>query len=67
MNPAGGELRIPSLGNSSDVNPGELEHLTQLYDGRDISFEQGPENLVVNMPPVNAKSLPVVLKATFLK
>jgi alpha-L-fucosidase len=65
MNPGAGNFSIPSLGTNSEVNPGNLQKLTQLFDGREISFEQNDESLVVNMPPVNGKSYPVVLKANF--
>ncbi|WP_297089351.1 alpha-L-fucosidase [uncultured Draconibacterium sp.] len=65
MNPAGGKFAIPSLGKNSEVNPGELIALTQLYDGREITFTQNFASLVVNMPAVNGKSYPVVLKAKF--
>lgn len=66
MNPVGGEFAIPSLGTSNDVNPGKLLRLTQLYDGREIQFKQNNESLVVDMPPLNGKSFPVVLKANFM-
>ena len=65
MNPAKGQLAIPSLGKNGEVNPGILQHLIQLYDGRKISFKQNGESLIVNMPPVNGSSYPVVLKAIF--
>lgn len=65
MNPKGGEFLIPSLGKSSEVNPGKLKKLTQLYDGRKISFKQTDKGLIVDMPAVNGDSYPVVLKANF--
>jgi alpha-L-fucosidase len=65
MNPKGGEFLVPSLGKSSEVNPGKLKSLTQLYDGRKISFKQSDKNLSINMPAVNGDSYPVVLKANF--
>lgn len=65
MNPAGGALAIPSLGKSSEVSPGKLKSLTRLYDGKKISFKQTGEKLLVNMPAVNGKSYPLVLKANF--
>lgn len=66
MNPAKGEFAIPSLGKSSEVNPGKLKVLTQLYDGRALPFKQTEENLIISMPAVNGKSYPVVLKAKFV-
>ncbi len=66
MNPTEGEFTIPSFGKSSDVNPGKLKALTQLYDGRKIKFKQSKEKLIINMPEVNGRSYPVVLKANFI-
>lgn len=65
MNPKEGEFVIPSLGNTSEVNRGKLKSLTQLYDGRKLTFKQSDENLSITMPSVNGKSYPVVLKANF--
>ena len=65
MNPAGGKLPIPSLGMQSELNPGRLKKLTQLYDQSKISFKQLEDKLIINMPPVNGRSLPIVLKGEF--
>jgi alpha-L-fucosidase len=65
MNPAAGELKIPSLGQNSQVNPGTLKSLCQLYDDRKISFNQTGEYLNLTIPPVNGTSYPLVLKGTF--
>ncbi len=65
MNPTGGELSIPTLGTTSEVNPGKLKSLIQLYDGREIAFKQSPESLIMNMPAVNGSTYPVVLKCSF--
>ena len=67
MNPAGGELAIPSFGLSSEVNPGNVKQLIQLYDGRNLSFIQTSDQLMVNMPPVNGSCYPVVIKCRFKK
>lgn len=65
MNPAGGEFDIPSFGKNSDVNPGKLKALIQLYNHQKIAFKQTKEKLTITMPAVNGKSYPVVLKAKF--
>ncbi|MCK0146209.1 alpha-L-fucosidase [Arenibacter sp. F26102] len=65
MNPSKGEFVIPSLGKSSEVNPGNLKSLTQLYDDRKITFKHTKENLSITMPAVNGSSYPLVLKANF--
>jgi alpha-L-fucosidase len=65
MNPAGGEFAIPSLGTKSDINPGKLKTLTQIYDKRSIAFKQTKDKLSITMPAINGKSYPVVLKAKF--
>ncbi|MBU2997994.1 alpha-L-fucosidase [Cellulophaga baltica] len=65
MNPKGGEFLVPSLGKLSEVNPGKLKKLTQLYDGRKILFKQTDKGLSIDMPAVNGDSYPVVLKANF--
>ncbi len=67
MNPKTGEFVIPSFGKGSEVNPGNLKSLTQLYDGRSITFKQTNKGLSINMPAINGKSYPVVLKAKFKK
>ena len=65
MNPKGGKFVIPSFGKSSEVSPGTLKGLTQLYDGRKMDFKQTNEGLTITMPAVNGDSYPVVLKAKF--
>ena len=65
MNPSKGEFVIPSLGRSSEVNPGKLKSLRQLYDGRKINFKQTNNNLRIAIPVVNGRSYPLVLKANF--
>ena len=65
MNPKGGEFLIPSFGKSSEFSPGRLKSLTQLYDGRKVTFKQTNNGLAINMPAVNGDSYPVVLKAKF--
>ena len=65
MNPKGGEFVIPSFAKSSEVSPGTLKGLTQLYDGRKMDFKQTNEGLAITMPAVNGDSYPVVLKAKF--
>ncbi|WP_282148367.1 alpha-L-fucosidase [Algibacter lectus] len=67
MNPKGGEFVIPSLGKSSEVTPGNLKGLIQLYNGRKVSYKQTNNGLTINMPVVNGDSYPVVLKAKFKK
>ncbi len=67
MNPAKGEIAIPSMGLASQVSVGKLKSLSQLYDGSKIKFKQSQDKLIVNMPAVNGKSFPVVLKANFKK
>ena len=66
LNPGSGDLIIPSLGKSSDVNPGEVEQLTQLYDKKQLSFEQEDDQLTIKMPAINGKSYPLVLKVKFV-
>ena len=65
MNPSNGEFVIPSLGKSSEVNPGNLKSLTQLFDHRKLTFKQTKENLLITIPAVNGSSYPLVLKANF--
>ena len=65
MNPSKGQLVIPSLGKSSEVNPGNLKSLTQLFDHRKLTFKQTKENLLITIPAVNGSSYPLVLKANF--
>ncbi|MDB2385427.1 alpha-L-fucosidase [Polaribacter sp.] len=64
MNPAEGTFSIPSLGKSSDVSPGKLKELTQLYDGNKIVFTQSANKLTIK---INGKTYPIVLKANFKK
>ena len=65
MNPSKGSFSIPSLGKSSDVSPGKLKALTQMFNGKKVAFKQKEEKLIIIMPAVNGNSLPVVLKAKF--
>ncbi|MBP1840046.1 alpha-L-fucosidase [Formosa algae] len=65
MNPKGGEFLIPSFAKKKESNPGVLKELTQIYDGRTLSFKQTNKGLLINMPAVNGDSYPVVLKANF--
>ncbi len=65
MNPAEGNFAIPSMGLQQKTNPGKLLSLTQLFDGKKITFRQNNESLIVHMPPVNGRSYPLVLKGNF--
>lgn len=65
MNPAKGELVIPSLALTKDSNPGKLKGVNFLYNGEKISFKQDDTKLSINMPEVNGRSYPIVLKCRF--
>lgn len=65
MNPAGGEFSIPSMGLSSETCRGKLKKMCRLDSGSTISFKQSDHKLSVDMPVVNGRSYPVVLKCLF--
>lgn len=65
MNPVEGEFTIPSLGKSSDVNPGKSKILTQVYNHKKLSFKESKDKLTIAIPAVNGEIHPVVLKEKF--
>ena len=65
MNPGTGEFSIPTFGLKNERNPGKLKKMSRLDSGAQISFKQTDNNLTIDMPIVNGRSYPVVLKCCF--
>ena len=65
LNPAPGELIVPTLGLKDPNSPGELETLECIYNDVTIPFVQMENFTKITMPGVNGRSYPVVLKAEF--
>lgn len=65
MNPAKGNLEIPTLGLEHKMNPGKLISIHRLDNAGTVPFEQKKKALSIQMPSVNGRSYPIVLKAGF--
>jgi alpha-L-fucosidase len=65
LNPGTGEFVIPAFGSDDEMNPGKLKNMSRLDNGVKVSFKQETDQLIVDMPIVNGRSYPVVLKCQF--
>ncbi len=65
LNPAKGDLIIPTLGLENPNSPGTLHSLVALYNGQETVYKQYKDYLKIEMPGVNGRSYPIVLKAAF--
>jgi len=66
LNPAPGELIVPSLGLKDPDSPGKLKTLQCMYNDAMIPFIQTANFTKITMPGVNGRSYPIVLKASFI-
>ncbi|MEO9512827.1 MAG: alpha-L-fucosidase [Flavobacteriaceae bacterium] len=65
MNPKKGEVKISTFGLDNNLSPGKLKKLSRLDNGNKIKFKQTKTSLLVNVPTINGRSYPMVLKAIF--
>lgn len=65
LNPGSGTFDVPTLGLKNEMNPGKLKSLNRLDDGKGIAFRQNENNASIDLPIINGRSYPIVLKAQF--
>lgn len=65
MNPQKGEIKIPTFGLNSEMNPGTFKKLLRLDNNDEVKFKQTKTNTVIDVPAINGRSYPIALKVSF--
>jgi alpha-L-fucosidase len=62
INPAPGELIIPSLGRGDSKKPGKIKSVILLGEKQAVNFEQLQDKAIVMIPEITGNKYPIVLK-----